>query len=600
MTPAHRLLQRLLSDERRERINGVQLPLAGVNYGNAFLPEDWMNDADHERGQSLFEARVSDSQQNESTPNRRARNFFAGLEPRCAAGFGQWNECGRHSRVERLSLADVRDISVCLEDDIFSLPAKDRMQNWLKSYIQEEDFVRMRRNGVTVIRLPTGYWNWIRDANPNLPIEQRERANNLNLLGAPSHYRPHFDRIFEYASKNRIKILLDLHGLPGSQNGEMHSGLVPGNGEKENMYFNTTHNRNLAVNAAKAMAEYGLAQGKFLYSKNGFDPFWGVQLANEPHVSIDFMFDYYKVAILELRKILAMDVPIVVFAWTKDFDSWSYKARAGCASVFDPTLYGVILWDTHIYNNLKVSRKWSELDEVWNANVYDLQRICKFTRLGNRVFVGEYGIFNIEDDSKPWLVDFLLRLFHAVSLGSFLWAFDAPGDWGMLYNDRPADPEKGDYFPELREARPGAHTVCFQDIFKRSFFGGAFFLESAFREGHFLGCRPNGELFLSRNRQAWEKWHPLYYWRVDLQAWRVSLRSFHGRFLTASVAGTATASADVGGLGLEEFELRPHDHDEPRVSLGTRGLWLSAHDCEEKLRLSPQDSRNEEWILHFE
>lgn len=77
-----------------------------------------------------------------------------------------------------------------------------------------------------MLRVPTGYWNWITlpgNTTPNGPDTQR--MMNLQTV-SPEEYKPYFDKIFEYAAKYGIKIFLDQHGAPGSQNGEEHSGLV--------------------------------------------------------------------------------------------------------------------------------------------------------------------------------------------------------------------------------------------------------------------------------------------------------------------------------------------------------------------------------------
>ena len=55
---------------------------------------------------------------------------------------------------------------------------------------------------------------------------------------------------------------MELHGAPGSQNGEMHSGIdlgehKPGLHGKPEHYFNTDWNRQIAVRAIEAMAERG-------------------------------------------------------------------------------------------------------------------------------------------------------------------------------------------------------------------------------------------------------------------------------------------------------------------------------------------------------
>ena len=48
-----------------------------------------------------------------------------------------------------------------------------------------------------------------------------------------------------------MKVMLELHGAPGSQNGEIHSGCVTGpeNNGKTEHYFDTDWNKEIALNS---------------------------------------------------------------------------------------------------------------------------------------------------------------------------------------------------------------------------------------------------------------------------------------------------------------------------------------------------------------
>lgn len=53
--------------------------------------------------------------------------------------------------------------------------------------------------------------------NPNAPSFDADRMGNLStIMPSSASYRPYIDRIFEYAAKYNIKIMLDLHGAPGN------------------------------------------------------------------------------------------------------------------------------------------------------------------------------------------------------------------------------------------------------------------------------------------------------------------------------------------------------------------------------------------------
>jgi hypothetical protein len=52
--------------------------------------------------------------------------------------------------------------------------------------------------------------------------------------------------------------------------------------------------------------------------------------------------DYYGEAILEARKYLAPDVPVILFSWKGDFIKWSDQH-------YPYSIYGKVVWDTHSY-----------------------------------------------------------------------------------------------------------------------------------------------------------------------------------------------------------------------------------------------------------
>merc|ERR1719410_396120 len=106
----------------------------------------------------------------------------------------------------------------------------------------------MKEAGVNVVRVPTGYWNWYRFGKNVTPNGPRQRLLNLQSL-SPTVYTKYFNKIMGYAKKYGIKVLLDLHGLPGSQNGAMHSGIAT-----QHPAFNTDWNKQLALSTVEAMA----------------------------------------------------------------------------------------------------------------------------------------------------------------------------------------------------------------------------------------------------------------------------------------------------------------------------------------------------------
>ena len=83
--------------------------------------------------------------------------------------------------------------------------AESRLQEHRETFITEDDFRWIRNCGLNAVRLPVGYW----------------------MLEAPKPFVPSADFVdfaLEQALRNNLKVILDLHGAPGSQNGWDHSG----------------------------------------------------------------------------------------------------------------------------------------------------------------------------------------------------------------------------------------------------------------------------------------------------------------------------------------------------------------------------------------
>jgi len=354
----------------------------GTNYGNIFLPEDWMTGD----GESIFGTRYGPSVQK------------------------PWD-------VERFSLCDVPD---------------DRILRWLDDKIQEYDFQKMQDYGVKLLRVPTGYWNWvdIGDATPNCPDNVAARFRNLQAV-KPVQYEPYIDKIYQFASQHGIQVFMELHGAPGSQNGEIHSGCVTGaehDGKPEH-YFNTDWNKQIAVDSIGKMSEK---------CKQYESTCWGIGVLNEPQPSGGgaeptddslhwFLEDYYAQAINKARENLSWDTPVVLFSWTYDFWRWGDNR-------YPYNQYGKIMWDTHMYTGGS-----SSVDEVLSYYNGDLGKIQDFQyKQSTDVIVGEFAFSNLnqgEDQTWAWqqYVDAVFPKFQEkVTGGALIWNFDCQySSWSM-------------------------------------------------------------------------------------------------------------------------------------------------------------------------
>jgi len=350
----------------------------GVNYGSIFVPEDW----------SLATDRTE---------------FYEG----CVAFSPDANQ-----DLGRLCLTT-------LPEDKF----EERYLARLDKYINDEDFAKMAAMGVNVLRVPCGYWNWVTYPGSSTPNGFfTEKMAVLQTLH-PDVYRPYFDRIFNSAKKHGIKVLLDLHGLPGSQNGEMHSGH-----QVEHPQFNTEWNKWKAVEAVENMANYVMDSS---VKEGRLDTLYGIQVINEPNHYVDdpreFLDQYYEEAIAAARKAgLPKEVPMIVFEWT--YNMWKWEDDR-----FDYETYGNVMWDTHVYHTYM---EWVDGTPITDPSVEDQEKkywrdLCDIDTMHRRqsggVVVGEWSLAGPawDKEKNQIFVKWIVRQFMERSHGSIFWTWEA-------------------------------------------------------------------------------------------------------------------------------------------------------------------------------
>jgi len=90
----------------------------------------------------------------------------------------------------------------------YAVDAQSKLKKHWDTWITEADFIAIAEAGLNHVRLPIGYWAW--DISQGEPFVQGQ----VDYL----------DKAVEWASKHNLKVIVDLHGAPGSQNGFDNSG----------------------------------------------------------------------------------------------------------------------------------------------------------------------------------------------------------------------------------------------------------------------------------------------------------------------------------------------------------------------------------------
>jgi len=86
--------------------------------------------------------------------------------------------------------------------------AKNKLTAHWNTFITESDFAAIAAAGLNHVRLPIGYWAF--DVGPGEPYIQGQLAYLQNAV--------------TWARNHKLKLIVDLHGAPGSQNGFDNSG----------------------------------------------------------------------------------------------------------------------------------------------------------------------------------------------------------------------------------------------------------------------------------------------------------------------------------------------------------------------------------------
>jgi len=92
-----------------------------------------------------------------------------------------------------------------------SNPAQALQNHW-NTFITEADFQMLASVNANHVRIPVGFWAFIQPDAGEPYVSYGQKAQLERILG--------------YCSRYNIHAIIDLHGLPGSQNGEAHSGRI--------------------------------------------------------------------------------------------------------------------------------------------------------------------------------------------------------------------------------------------------------------------------------------------------------------------------------------------------------------------------------------
>lgn len=233
--------------------------------------------------------------------------------------------------------------------------AKQVMTEHWNSYIGEDDFRFMSQHGLNAVRIPVGWWT-ASDPNPPKPFV----GGSLQAL----------DKAFTWAENNNIKVIVDLHAAPGSQNGNEHSGTRDGSLEWGDSYIDQTV-KVIDFFATRYAQRPGLL---------------AIELMNEPTapgVRLDTLKNYYRAGYDAVRKHTSTANVIMSNRLSISDPTELIQFASGFqGSVIDVHYYNLF---SHMFNGWTAQKN---IDYVYNDRANELKKLT--TSNGPLVFVGEW------------------------------------------------------------------------------------------------------------------------------------------------------------------------------------------------------------------
>jgi len=281
--------------------------------------------------------------------------------------------------------------------------AKKRIRAHRNTFVTEADFRWLANQGINLVRIPVGYWLFE-------PIDGFDPAVT------------YLDRAMRWAATHNIRVLIDLHGARGSQNGFDSSGRK---GAYE-WFTNKTYQQETLTLLERIAARYKDAPA-----------LWGIELLNEPMPGKRYFVlrRFYREAYKRLRHILRPETHIV---FHDAFKAWLY------VSVFWPqhrsTAHPLVM-DVHWYvspvntNSIHAYLRQS----AWLRKI-----VLSILQLWHPILVGEWSsvlpqpFFDTTTQNKH---SELLRrniimqqAAHTGAVGTIYWNYKAEG--GGMWNYR--------------------------------------------------------------------------------------------------------------------------------------------------------------------
>lgn len=228
--------------------------------------------------------------------------------------------------------------------------AAQKLDRHRRTFIRESDFKWLVAHGIEAVRIPFGYWIFDGD--------------DPYLAGAK-----YLDWAVEMAEKYKLKVLLDLHGVKGSQNGKDHSGRVG-----RSNWFRRRDYRRQTIDVLVQLAER--------YYQ--YDCIWGIELMNEPKLGLFHITlrRFYNRAYEALTKAARPGTRIVFH------DAFTPRLMSG-AVLGSPSF--PVLMDVHWYQFGSIFHKFQTIRGYFKK-LSRRKKVLQYLQYRQPIVVGEWSV----------------------------------------------------------------------------------------------------------------------------------------------------------------------------------------------------------------
>jgi len=237
------------------------------------------------------------------------------------------------------------------ESSLHKKRVKGRVTKHLKTFIQEDDFKYLSEKGINAVRIPVGYW---------LFGDFKPFPKTVEYL----------DSALDWADKYNIKVIIDLHGAPGSQNGYDHSGRAG-----EINWHKNPNNINKTLDILEKLSK------RYCQNKNLF----GIGLLNEPHVDIpiEILKDFYIKGYRRVRKYCDENVAVII--------SDSFRPIE-FSNILQGSEFKNVILDIHFYQCFYEGNREKTIEEVTKNSKKEWVELIKNIQKGIPIICGEWSL----------------------------------------------------------------------------------------------------------------------------------------------------------------------------------------------------------------